>query len=188
MQKMKHLLKRLKPIAYLFALLVLLQSCVAYKIKPFSVEKVSSYSDRRIKIITNDGDKYKLRWIEEKDGTVVSIKNTKRVFVDKSKITQIIPDGVTLEYISKNNVAVQIKTKRRNYDFIKIEVQEDQIKGFTRVSMKDTTTVVIPIDQIEKIKLQAKGISSAINAVSVAVLTAGAVFGLAYLSWRVGED
>lgn len=131
-----------------------------------------------MKIITNDGDKYKLKWIEEKDSTVVSIKNTKRVFVDKSKITQIVPDGVTLESASENNEAVQIKTKSKTYDFIKIEVQEDQIIGFRKVGKKDTTTVVIPIDQIEKIKLHAKGGSGALIAVSIVIPVFGVIVGL----------
>ena len=178
---MKCFLKHLKPIAYLFALLVLLQSCVVYEKTSSSVKEASQYNDRRMKIKTIDGNKYKLNWIEEKDGNVVSIKNTKRAFVDKSKITQILPDGVTLEFVLKHDVAVQIKTKKYTYDFIKIKEQDDLVKGFIKVS-GDTTTVVIPIDQIEKIKLENKEMSKTGDTLIAVGAILGTVVTVGYLS------
>lgn len=142
-------------------MLILFQSCVAYKDTSSTIEEASSEKDIPIKIITKDGTIYKLSWIEEKDENLVSIKNTERASVDKSKITQIFPDGVTLEFALKHNVPVQIKTKKHKYDFIAIEEQDDLIKGLAKVKTGgDTLSVVIPIDQIEKIQLQDKGKSS----------------------------
>ena len=72
-------MKYLKLIGFFFASLILFQGCIAvYKSKPISVEEASGYENTKMKIVTKDGNKYKLKWIEEKDGNVVSIKNTKR--------------------------------------------------------------------------------------------------------------
>ena len=113
-----------------------------------------------MEIKTNDGNKYKLNWIEEKDGNVISIKNTKRTFVDKSEITSIfkydpelIGIGKSLELALEHNGAVQIRTEKHTYDFIKIEEQGDLIKGITKLD-GDTLSVVIPKDKIEIIKLK----------------------------------
>lgn len=43
-----------------------------------------------MKIISKDGNEYNLYWIEEKDGNIISIKDTERSFVNKSKILQIV--------------------------------------------------------------------------------------------------
>ena len=70
LKAMKCLFKHLKPIACLFALLMLSQSCVVYKSEPISVEEASGYKNTKMKIVTKDGNEYKLKWIEEKDGNV----------------------------------------------------------------------------------------------------------------------
>ena len=148
---------------------------MVYNKAPTSIEKASQYNNHEMKIKTYDGDKYKLYWIEEEDGNVVSIKNTERASVDKSNITRILPDGVTLEFALKHNVAIQIKTKTRKYDFIVIEEQDDRIKGLTKVKTGgDTLSVIIPIQQIEKIQLQDKD-KSKTGSILIAV---GAVLGV----------
>jgi hypothetical protein len=156
---MKYFLKHIKGIAYFLVILILFQSCVAYNSHNYTANEASQYNKGRIKIKTTDNTIYKLPWVEEKDGNVESIKNTKRAFVDKNEITQILPDGVSLEFALNYKTAVQIKTKNHTYNFIKIEEHEEQIKGLTMVS-GDTLSVVIPIDQIEMIQLEDKGKSS----------------------------
>ena len=133
---MIYFLKYFKGIAYFLTMLILFQSCVIYKKKPSTIEEATSKENTFIKIITKEGDKYKLRWIEEKDGNVYSITNTKRIFIKKSKL-------------GKSNF---------KHKLINIENQGDYIRGL-KMTNKDTTTVLIPIEQIEEIKLINKGVS-----------------------------
>ena len=67
-------------------MLILFQSCVIYKKKPSAIEEATSKENTFIKIITKEGNKYKFRWVEEKDGNVYSITNTKRILIKKSKL------------------------------------------------------------------------------------------------------
>ena len=86
-KEMKYLLKHLKLIAYLLVSLILFQSCVVYNKTPTSIEKASQYNNHKMKIKTYDGDKYKLRWIDEKDGNVVE-KPVKLTTQNRSKVTR----------------------------------------------------------------------------------------------------
>ena len=78
LKAMKCLFKHLKPIACLFALLMLSQSCVVYKSKLSSLEETSHFKNKSnsgknfVKITTKDGTKQKFKWVEENDGNVVS--------------------------------------------------------------------------------------------------------------------
>ena len=183
---MKYLIKHLKLVAYLLALLVLFQSCVVYNKTPSSVAETSRYNDRRMKIITKDGNEFKLYWIEEKDGNVISIKNTKRIFVDKSKITSIFkydPELIgiaSLKLALEHNGAVQIRTEKHSYDFINIEEQGDLIRGISKLN-GDTLSVVIPKDQIAMIKLNDQAQSTtgniliAVGAIFVVLTTIGLI-------------
>jgi len=87
---MIYFLKHFKDIAYFLAMLTLFQSCIVYNKNTSTIEEASSEKDMPIKIITKDGYEYELMWIEEKNGNVVSIKNSKREFINKSKIIQIV--------------------------------------------------------------------------------------------------
>ena len=53
------------------------------------------------------------------------------------------------------------------------------------MNMKDTTAIIIPIDQIEKIKLQAKKTSSALTAVLIVGLAIGVACAILGLTWFV---
>jgi len=180
---MIYFIKHLKGIAYFLATLTLFQSCVAYNNNTSTIEEASSEKDMPIKIITKDGYEYELRWIEEKDGNVVSIKNSKREYINKSEIIQIIkydpnPQVIPVESATIYNGTVQIllKDKKGNYkprEFIKIEEQGDMIKGYSKTG-NDTLTIVIPIDQIEKIQL--KDVDKSMG--RTAGLVVGVVFGV----------
>lgn len=133
---MVYFLKHFKGIAYFLIMLILFQSCIVYKKNPSTIEKASSKNNIKMKILTKDGQKHKFRWIEEKDGNVYSIANTKRVFIKKSNLGE----------------------SNFKHNLINIESQGDYIRGL-KITNKDTTTVLIPIEQIEELKLINKGLS-----------------------------
>ena len=86
---MKANINLIKTIAYLFATLVLFQSCVAYKSKSSSIDEASQF-DKRNEIKTTDGERHIFRWIEERSENVISIKNTSIKMIEKEKITQVV--------------------------------------------------------------------------------------------------
>ena len=155
-------LRHFKDIAYFLVMLILFQSCTVYKKQTSSVSQASESDDRLIKIRTIDGTKYELKWIEEEDGNIVSIKYTEREYIDKDEIVRIEydpdPHVISFESLLNQNGAVQIVTKDKkgnhtSSDFIKIVDEGDYIKGY-KMTGNDTLTIVIPIDQIEKIQLE----------------------------------
>ena len=77
------------------------------------------------------------------------------------------PQVISLDLALKNPGTIQLLTKddKDNYfshEFIKISKNEDLITGY-KMTGRDTLTVAIPIDQIEKIHLQDKGASAALT-------------------------
>ena len=181
---MIYFIKNFKGAAYFLAMLVLFQSCVAYKKTPSTIEKAFSEKDMPIKIITKDGNEYKLYWIEEKDGNIVSIKNVKTEYFDKDQILQIVQYDPKPLVISKESslndiglVQILTKDKKDRYKsdkFIKISEQDDIITGY-KMTGKDTMTVVIPINQVEKIQLQDKETSSAMTAILIVGVVLGVI-------------
>ena len=71
-------LKHIKGSAYFLATFLLFQSCLAYNKNSSTIEEAFSEKDMPVKIITVDGNKYTLRWFEEMEGNLVSMKNVKR--------------------------------------------------------------------------------------------------------------
>ncbi len=66
-------------ITYIFGISILFSSCIVInKSNPSTIEEVSKYDNRRIIIETIDGNRYKLKWLEDKGDSIVSIKNTKK--------------------------------------------------------------------------------------------------------------
>jgi len=162
---MKNFLRYLESIAYFFLALILLQSCIIYKTQPTSIEEALQYNDRRIKVVTNDVI-YKLKWVEIIDENILSITNTKRIAIDKNKIRAIRAFDQKPMYISLDSSfnhigTVQVKADF-NYKFMRIYDHGDHICG-VRYS-RDTTIILIPIDSIEEIKMQNKGLSRIGNA------------------------
>jgi hypothetical protein len=164
----------------LLCIFVLFPSCIVIyqnsdnKGKPAIIEKASSKKNTHIKIITNGGDKYKLRWIEENDGNVYSIKKTRRKYIDKKDINKIFIYNPTAIVVSleeainhKGNVLIRTQYESYDHSFLKISDEGDYLKGY-KMTGKDTLTVSIPIDQIRKIKLMDKGGSAVVTVVAVA--------------------
>lgn len=135
---MIYFLKYFKGIVYFLAMLMLFQSCVIYKSKPSTIEEASSKKDIHIKILTKDGEKYKVRWIEERDGNVYSITNTKKVYFEKKELVKF------------------------KYGLFNVENRGEYISGL-EMNGKDTATILIPIEQIEAIKVKSKGGTIAFN-------------------------
>ena len=80
----------------------------------------------------------------------------------------IAPDSI-FTYKGEVEVTMQDdKGKFRNYNFIKISAQDSLIQGL-EMTNSDTATVILPIDQIESIKLQNKS-ASTVGTISISVL------------------
>jgi len=154
---MKNITNRQKGIAYLLVIIMLLQSCAIYHKQPSTIEEAAAERKTQIKITTKNGELHKLRWIEEENGYIYSIKKTKRIYVKKSKL-------------STNPVL--------NYRFIETKDEGEYIRGITMTG-KDTATVRIPIDQIEEIKLinYSKTYGIPWLVICVISLTAGIIYG-----------
>ncbi len=155
---MKNITNRHKGIAYLLVIIMLIQSCAIYHKQPSTIEEAAAERKTQIKITTKNGELYKLRWIEEENGYIYSIKKTKRIYVKKSKL-------------STNPVL--------NYRFIETKDEGEYIRGITMIG-KDTTTVRIPIEQIDEIKLinQNKTFGIPFLVICVISLTAGIIYGI----------
>ena len=187
---MIYFLKHIKGIVYFLTMLILFQSCVAYTKKTSTIEQASE-SKNRIKIRTIDGVKHKLKWIEEKDGNVVSIKKAKREYINKNEIAQIVkndpePQVISLESPLKQYGAVHIlikddQGKYESYKFFKIEEQGELIKCYSMTG-KDTVAVVIPIDQIEKIQLQDKRESTVLTVLTIIGISTVVVGTIAFVA------
>ena len=160
---MKYFLKHIKGIAYFLVMLILLQSCVIYNNS--TVEQASSRKNTHIKIFTKGGDKHKLKWIEEKDGNVVSITNSKRVFLKKSKLS----------------------TNQYEYELFDVENRGDYIRGL-KLKGKDTTTIVIPVDEIEVIKITDRDASIPINIIGWGLFSIAAGYGLIMGLWYLSDS
>ena len=190
---MKVFTKQLKVIAYFLAILLLFQSCIAYKAGIISAEDAAQYDNRRIRIETRDGGVYKLKWIEENDGHVFSIKKTKRKYIDKNSIANIRKYDPTLTLISldsnlnlQGNIEVVTKKGYQNYatyNFIKIQDDDRFIRGYMMTG-KDTLTVIIPTEKIASIEVENRT-GTIIGTTAIAIpalwLSTIIVLGIAYL-------
>ena len=165
------------------AILIVFQSCVVYKDTSSTISDATSDKDMPIKIITKDGVEYKIRWIEEKDGNIISIKNVEREYFDKDDIFQYVildpePHTVPLNIAVNHDGIIRMlvsndKKAHISHEFLKISEIGERILGY-KMTGKDTVNITIPIDQIEKIELKDKGRSMG----RTAGLIVGVVFGV----------
>lgn len=158
---MKHFIKQLNPKAYLFASLILLQSCVVYKSKPTSIEEATKYNSRYIKVKIFEGDNYIFRWINEESDAISSQYGTRRAVIDTSRIKKIIiydpdPREVQLHEALNYKGIKRFVSKDYDYKFFKVEERNDNLFGYL-LNGRDTTSIVIPKENIEAIKLDSKG-------------------------------
>lgn len=168
---MKTISNHPKVITYFLAMLVLFQSCIVIN-KKSTVKKASDPEIERIKIRTIEGKKYTLDWIDRRDGNVVSIRNTERIIIDKEKVKQIVisdpfPRVMPLDSITRysGNISFVINDRRdkiESQEFIQFEDMGDSYKCYKMIS-EDTVTVVIPLEQIEKISVPDHGASKVVS-------------------------
>jgi len=169
---MIRLPKPLRTISCLLATLLVFQSCVIYKSKPSAIGEAAALKENvPIKIITNDDHVYKVKWVEEKEGHILSILNTKRIFIEKSNIeTYRInnPDLITVPLATALNFdgVVYIGMKNKEERLMHMEDRGDYIRGL-KETKKDTVRVVIPIEHVKAIKMQSKGWSIGVPILSV---------------------
>lgn len=159
---MLYFLRRLTGIAYFLTMLILLQSCVAiYKRSSLNEATSSNYDNWRIKVKTINGENHSFDWIDERNQNIVSIHGTKRILIDKKEVKQIViadpsPHVIPLDSIDLyyGKVSFLITDSREGYksqDFIQFEDLGSSFKCY-QMNGEDTLTVMIPIDQIEKIR------------------------------------
>ena len=156
------LLRYIQPIAFLLAILIFLQSCVAYDSIPTTIERATEEQSRMMKITTVNGKKYILHWMEQEGTNLVSIKNTTRAFFDREEVLYAIMQKpaykkVTIEEALGYKGDIQLVTTNEKkehivHPFFEISQKEGYIIGYSMIN-QDTSTVVIPTNQIEKIQL-----------------------------------
>ena len=186
---MKYFRYFLPQLAHFTAYLLLFQSCILYKSTPISVEEASQFHNRYFKIRTIDGKTHELRWFDEYEESIFSIKSTTKVYVDIESIDHIIipganPQKVTLDAALSHRGIVHVYYKDNidygitKYNFMKIDTMENQLVGL-RMLGKDTLTIRIPKKSILSIQVQDKAWSHEATALLVATSLAVA-FGLYY--------
>lgn len=179
---MKNLQKYVKGLAYILALLMLFQSCVAYQKQSYSPKKAAEFDDMQIKIKTINGNDYKLSWIDEEDGNIVSMKNVKRDILNKDEIEEIIVNNpfrsIPIEEAvnHQGNIFIKIKDGKKenqkefnmyDYEFIDVKDDGEYLKTYTMTG-PDTTSIIIPISKIEKVRVEDK-LKSSVRTVGLAI-------------------
>jgi len=145
-------------------MIVFLHSCIIYR-EASTIDEASSRRNTHIKIITKTGYEYKLKWIEEKNGYLCSIENTKRVYIKKDQLSK----GKDIIYSELFNV----------------ENKGDYISGL-RFTGKDTVRIVIPVSNIEAIKITDRGASIPANIVGWGLFSIAAGYGIFVGLWYSG--
>lgn len=177
---MINFIKHIKGIAYFLAILILFQSCVAIY-KKSSVVEASRYDNWRIKIKTVDSEKHKFDWIDKRDGNIVSIHNAERISIIKEEVKQIVISDPAPHVIPLDSIIIHygkasflIEDKRGRLESQEVIQFEDMGNSFKcyQMTSEDTLTVVIPLQQVEKIKVVNKEATGGVNfLVWMAVLT-----------------
>lgn len=191
---MAHPTWHLKVISYLLSLLLILQSCTVYQSHQYSANDASAYENTNIKVTTIDGNKYLFRWVDEEDGNLISIQNTKVEYLKKAEIETVILNNPftysTLEEALNQDGPVFIRTKGfkvknelYNYEFLRMQDRGDRVRGITRTN-NNIETVILPIEIVREIKVQNKGASTAatIGSVLGIVLLIGGIYGISEMS------
>ena len=148
------------------------------------LEKIADYNNHRIKIKTVDGNQYKLRWIEEKGDTIKSIQNTKKVLIDIEQVEDIRIENssISIDSAIRHKGIFQVETKNKIYVLSDIEEQGTQIRGI-KIKKGQLSTVLIPKDRIEKIKVKNNTASAVATVALVGTLGVLGIFYLFSWSW-----
>ena len=163
--------------AFFLIILVLLQSCInIYKRGSYAVNELPERKNAYIRVKTVDGKKYKLRWLEEKDGNVVSIRNTQRVLIDTTDVMSYwvndsVPEMVPFRKAATYSGPFEIHTEDRVYNFVKIELSDQYLKGYEKLGAK-LTYFTIPLNHVEEIRIRNNGASFGITVFTIVMALA----------------
>ena len=99
---MKTLKKHIKPIALIFGVLILFQSCMAYKQTSVSLEQAVQ-SEKKTKIETKSNESLKFRRISFEDGKYYGVKRVKgeivKIPLDSTGIKKVLLHDKTLSTV-----------------------------------------------------------------------------------------
>ena len=144
--------------------LVLLQSCVAYHKADYAPAEAADAEKGRIKVQTKDGSVHKFRWIETDGDNIYSIENMEQMVMQKSEVKDFLIGNplrvVDLETALEVEGTVCMKMKKSkneqalvDYTFVSIRKNSDFINAYRMIS-RDTVRTVIPIADIERLRVQ----------------------------------
>lgn len=99
---MKTIKKQIRPITFLFGILIMLQSCVAYKSQNFTLEEAAK-TDSKVKVQTVTNENLKFKRIGVENGQYYGVKKVKgelvKVPLDRTMLNKIKVKDKTLSTI-----------------------------------------------------------------------------------------
>jgi len=153
---------------HLYILIIALSSssCVIYQKTPSTPEEAANPKSRRIKIATTSGDIYRLNWVNVENNGLSSIQKTRQNIYELDEIKYIMDAGNSL-ILMKDTITFRegeliIETRKNTVRCFRIEKYENEILA-TQFTSKDTASIFIPKDQIEKIQIKNRSASTAGN-------------------------
>ena len=136
--------KYFRPVALFLAIAVLFQCCKIYDKQPVTVEQ--AISEKRVKIITNDGREYVLGHIYYKnDGLLCGIMRKKTS--DTKEI--IIPKDQIKEQVYEDGTDTFITVDQRKYNFESFYFKNDTLYGIHKGKLGEE--ILIPTETIKEI-------------------------------------
>lgn len=102
---MKPIINRLKIVAIFFSVLMLFQSCIAYKSTIVSLNEASKSKSDKVKIETNNGQTLKFKEIKYENGNYFGLSKSQgkwvknRIYEDKINNVRLYVTDKTLTYI-----------------------------------------------------------------------------------------
>ena len=146
------------------------------------MEEAATPRNAKMKLITGQGDVYKVNWIEVKNDSISSITNTDQVLLKKSQvqwIKQDVPNGKFMDLATalEYNGDIQLHKKGYTYDFLQLYESGDQLVGIQPNGGKNQY-LRFHERQIRTIYLQDKAGSAGLSVLAAAgifLVTAGFV-------------
>ena len=138
--------KYLKPVALFLSIAILFQCCKIYDKQPVTVEQ--AISEKRVKIITNDGREYVFDHIYYKNDSLLCGLTRKKTS-DTKEI--IIPKDQIKEQIYEDGTDTFITVDAKKYNFESFYFKNDTLYGLHKGKLGEE--ILIPIETIKEIHL-----------------------------------
>jgi hypothetical protein len=118
-----------------------------------------------------EGEKYKVKWLEKEGDSIVSIKNTKRIFIDTADIRftivrDSVPDIIPFRRAVSYKGPFEVHTKDDVFEFVEIKLDDRYLQGIKRKG-KNTEEVKIALNQVSDIRVRNDAASFAVPALVV---------------------